>query len=255
MLANIFILFFSAAIALAGPITLVRRVVFNPLITYPTAGVQWSSGSKHNVTWSTAGAPSDYPLNNATGMLVLGHLTDDSENLDLNNPLATGFLIKDESVWITVPDVEPREDYIVVLFGDSGNASPEFSITNVTIATPSSSSSTSTTSSTATSTSTSSSSSTTDSTSAVTTSTLPAPDAASSATTSTTSDSSSTSGVSTSTSISTVTSPTSTLPISSTSSTSSSSPSEGSNLTNAAAPKRLSVVLPLVAGALWALYL
>ncbi|KAF8655828.1 hypothetical protein AX16_002913 [Volvariella volvacea WC 439] len=43
-------------------------------------------------------------------------------------PLAEGFMLRDGQVEITVPDFPPRDNYIVVLMGDSGNSSPEFRI-------------------------------------------------------------------------------------------------------------------------------
>jgi len=65
---------------------------------------------------------------NATGRLVLGYEQNDSENLDYEYPLATGFPLEAGSMNVIVPDVQPGNNYIVVLFGDSGNASPEFTI-------------------------------------------------------------------------------------------------------------------------------
>lgn len=43
--------------------------------------------------------------------------------------MASDFLLTDDQADITLPsDLEPRDDYIVVLMGDSGNASPLFTI-------------------------------------------------------------------------------------------------------------------------------
>ncbi|KAL1722866.1 hypothetical protein EV715DRAFT_246867 [Schizophyllum commune] len=50
-------------------------------------------------------------------------------HLQYDNPLAQGFSITLGSYDVTVPDVEERSDYIIVLFGDSGNSSPKFTIT------------------------------------------------------------------------------------------------------------------------------
>ncbi|KAI0322415.1 hypothetical protein OF83DRAFT_1049444 [Amylostereum chailletii] len=125
---------------------MVKRIVVSPKITSPDASTVWSVGDKVLVTWyapvcssnHTASLPicrdtSNIPEpKNFTGKLVLGFDSTDSENLDVDHPLATGFLLTDGQAQITVPDVAPKTDYIVVLFGDSGNASPEFTITGGT---------------------------------------------------------------------------------------------------------------------------
>lgn len=115
-----------ALLALSLPLNL--RDVVDPPITSPTAGTVWHVGEKQLVTWSTDGLSSN--VTNPVGMLVLGYMYNNSENLMLNSPLATNINYTDGQVLITVPNVETREDYIVVLFGDSGNASPEFTIIN-----------------------------------------------------------------------------------------------------------------------------
>jgi len=120
----------------AAALAISKRDVFNPTITYPTASTVWNVGEVHNITWSIANAPTGFPINNATGTILLGFLANDSENLDVDHPLADKFLLKDQKVDITVPDVESRNDYIIVLLGDSGNASPQFTIHNVTIGKP-----------------------------------------------------------------------------------------------------------------------
>lgn len=113
-----------ASLTLSLPLNL--RDVVDPPITSPTAGTAWHVGEKQLVTWSTVGLSSN--VTNPAGMLVLGYMYNNSENLMLNSPLATNINYADGQVLITVPNVETREDYIVVLFGDSGNASPEFTI-------------------------------------------------------------------------------------------------------------------------------
>ncbi|KIK44355.1 hypothetical protein CY34DRAFT_66699, partial [Suillus luteus UH-Slu-Lm8-n1] len=97
-----------------------------PPITSPTAGTLWHVGEKQLVTWNTDNLPAN--MTNPVGMLVLGYDYNNSENLMLNSPLATNINYTLGQVLITVPNVETREDYIVVLFGDSGNASPMFTI-------------------------------------------------------------------------------------------------------------------------------
>ncbi|KAL5519926.1 hypothetical protein ACEPAG_1586 [Sanghuangporus baumii] len=104
----------------------VVNIVYNPMITYPTAGVVWTVGERKTITWKTDEIPDE--LKNSTGTILLGYNEEDSENLDIAHPLATGFNLSDGQVNVTVPDDPARSDYIVVLFGDSGNASPEFTI-------------------------------------------------------------------------------------------------------------------------------
>ncbi|KZV73721.1 hypothetical protein PENSPDRAFT_574146 [Peniophora sp. CONT] len=117
----------AALSALAAPYTakLDKREVFDPKITSPAASTVWTVGQTVDVTWDTSTIPSGQTV---FGMLVLGFLTDDSENLDIDNPLAANITLNDGKTSITVPTVDPKTNYIVVLFGDSGNASPEFTI-------------------------------------------------------------------------------------------------------------------------------
>ncbi|PBK74807.1 hypothetical protein ARMSODRAFT_1080491 [Armillaria solidipes] len=105
-----------------------RRDVFSPKITNPTASTTWFKDSRVNVTWDTSNVPQN--LTNTKGKLVLGFMNgrDDNEHLDMQNPLAEGFDILAGTASFLVPDVTPGQDYIVVLFGDSGNRSPKFKI-------------------------------------------------------------------------------------------------------------------------------
>ncbi|KAG2060625.1 hypothetical protein BDR06DRAFT_993358 [Suillus hirtellus] len=118
----------SSLISLTLSLPLNLRDVVDPPITSPTADTVWQVGEKQLVTWSTDDLSPN--VTNPVGMLVLGYMYNNSENLMLSSPLATNINYTDGQALITVPDVETREDYIVVLFGDSGNASPEFTIIN-----------------------------------------------------------------------------------------------------------------------------
>ncbi|KAI0720577.1 hypothetical protein C8T65DRAFT_293498 [Cerioporus squamosus] len=106
-------------------------VVYRPHITAPVEGDSWPVASEQTVTWDASDIPPEALYQ--TGVLLLGHVEDGSsdEHLDIQNPLASGFQIKNGAVNVTVPEVVPRNDYIVVLIGDSGNASGKFSITIV----------------------------------------------------------------------------------------------------------------------------
>ncbi|KAJ7095730.1 hypothetical protein B0H15DRAFT_68557 [Mycena belliarum] len=105
-----------------------RRDVYSPPIISPNGSTKWVKGTEVNVTWSTANMPSK--ITNPNGKIFLGHLeaSSSNEHLDLEHPLAEGFDIRDGHRIITVPTVSSREDYIIVLMGDSGNRSPVFTI-------------------------------------------------------------------------------------------------------------------------------
>ncbi|KAF7791405.1 hypothetical protein EIP86_002419 [Pleurotus ostreatoroseus] len=102
--------------------------VYTPSISAPNASTIWQPGETQVVTWSTADL--DDTGKEAVGYLLLGYLENDSENLDIKHPLATGFHLGDGQTTVTVPNVPTRDDYIVVLLGDSGNTSPQFTIQN-----------------------------------------------------------------------------------------------------------------------------
>ncbi|KAJ3509183.1 hypothetical protein NLJ89_g5356 [Agrocybe chaxingu] len=113
----------------ASPLS--RRDVIAPKITSPDANTVWTVGSVVTVTWDTSNFPPDSQITNPIGKVILGFDENDSLNLDFNNPLAQDFKLRDGSVQLTVPDVPPRDDYLIVLFGDSGNTSPTFVITRI----------------------------------------------------------------------------------------------------------------------------
>ncbi|KAJ3573996.1 hypothetical protein NP233_g2077 [Leucocoprinus birnbaumii] len=118
-------------LAATSPLSNIRReskTVFSPHITSPTSEAIWPMGSVQNVTWETANLPGE--KREATGIILLGHITNGSEHLDVRHPLATGFRIDQGYVPIKVPSKIPeRNDYICVVFGDSGNISQRFKIT------------------------------------------------------------------------------------------------------------------------------
>jgi len=127
-------LFSALALAVstnATPVHVAKRtelIVVSPSITSPSLGDTWPVGSAQNVTWDTTEIPQI--AKNYTGTLMLGYYDSDSqsEHLNYTHPLAHGFLLTAGSQNVTVPDVLPRDTYIVVLLGDSGNSSPQFSI-------------------------------------------------------------------------------------------------------------------------------
>ncbi|KAJ7643988.1 hypothetical protein FB45DRAFT_1020792 [Roridomyces roridus] len=132
-LLSLLTLALSTASTPVGPQQL---VVVTPHITSPKAADVWTVGSIQNVTWETDNIPPG--TRNFEGTLVLGFLTNYtdgrghvavSENLNNSSPLAQNFTIGTGHALVTVPNVPTRSNYIIVLFGDSGNASPQFKIT------------------------------------------------------------------------------------------------------------------------------
>ncbi|KAG1822870.1 uncharacterized protein BJ212DRAFT_1585518 [Suillus subaureus] len=100
------------SLSLSAPM---RRDVFVPPIIYPQAGVVW-------IGWETDDAPVN--ITNGIGRVYLATNT----IIDLDHPLAIGFNILDGRVAIQVPSVPTGQNYSIVLFGDSGNYSPQFTI-------------------------------------------------------------------------------------------------------------------------------
>lgn len=83
MFINSIYLVYSCVVVAALAVENEKRDVFNPEITYPTSSTLWNVGERHNVTWSIANAPPGFPIDTATGTLLLGFLANDSENLDI----------------------------------------------------------------------------------------------------------------------------------------------------------------------------
>ncbi|WFD28840.1 hypothetical protein MNAN1_003855 [Malassezia nana] len=131
LVASLAALAFAVASAVASAVpgneaSLQKRIVYSPKIVYPTAGTQWKVGDHVNVTWDVSRLPPQ--LKNATGTIRLGHIEGNDSNEHLADTLADEFLLRTGNVTFSVPKVDPRDDYVVVLFGDSGNHSPKFSI-------------------------------------------------------------------------------------------------------------------------------
>ncbi|KAI0267335.1 hypothetical protein BC834DRAFT_1040654 [Gloeopeniophorella convolvens] len=123
IVTNLFAIFAVAFISSAKPVRLAARDVFVPPITSPTSASVWPVGSVQTVTWDTSSAP--VQITNPIGHISLG-----KGELITNITLASCFNILQGKIDITVPDVTPDTDYFIVLFGDSGNFSPDFKINN-----------------------------------------------------------------------------------------------------------------------------
>ncbi|KAI0657336.1 hypothetical protein C8Q70DRAFT_1003911 [Cubamyces menziesii] len=115
--------FLLSFLAVVSALPLAVRDVFVPPVTYPHAGTVWKVGQHHNVTWDTSNAPAQ--ITNKVGKVVLAK----GGILDYEHPLAKDFDILRGHIEVKVPNVEPGHDYTIVLFGDSGNDSAEFTIT------------------------------------------------------------------------------------------------------------------------------
>ena len=102
------------------------RMVYSPEITYPVKDTTWNADKEAFVLWKTNGIPDE--IKDAKGVIRLGHIEDGKEGLNLADTLASDFPLSQGNVSFTVPKVEGRSDYVVVLFGDSGNHSPKFTI-------------------------------------------------------------------------------------------------------------------------------
>ncbi|KAI0086234.1 hypothetical protein BDY19DRAFT_862356, partial [Irpex rosettiformis] len=97
------------------------RDVWTPRVLYPHSGTVWYSGQRHNVTWDLSSQPGE--ITDTIGFLLLRVGTSETPVIvGYNFPLVNG------RVEITVPDVLSGDDYSLVLFGDSGNWSEEFTI-------------------------------------------------------------------------------------------------------------------------------
>ncbi|EJD50979.1 hypothetical protein AURDEDRAFT_84009 [Auricularia subglabra TFB-10046 SS5] len=102
-----------------------KRVVYDPTVLYPAGGTVWTLGQRHNVTWDVSDAPPASQISNAAKI----YLRKGSKTIT-NHLLASGFNLRSGHHEITVPtDIEAGTDYRIVLFGDSGNFGPQFTIT------------------------------------------------------------------------------------------------------------------------------
>ncbi|KAK0501607.1 hypothetical protein EDD18DRAFT_742501 [Armillaria luteobubalina] len=125
MLPTTTMLFALVASVVATPIHIARDV-YDPHITSPNANTVWIVNTTQTVTWDTSNPPAQ--ITNPIGSILLRK--DGFTFLTL----ASGFDILLGKFEVTVPDVTKSSKYIVVLMGDSGNFSPEFTITGGTSA-------------------------------------------------------------------------------------------------------------------------
>lgn len=104
----------------------VRAVVYDPRITYPDSSAVWTAGRTELVKWDTTGVPTGY-----NGSIHLGYLAMQSEHI-MPMPLANDLDLSIGRAMVSIPsNLTTRNDYIIILFGDSGNISPDFTIQGV----------------------------------------------------------------------------------------------------------------------------
>jgi hypothetical protein len=120
------------AIAFFTLIALASAIVINPKITTPNSSTKWRAGESYTVKWDTTynDGTSEQPIPDTyTGTIKLGYLEGDDPNEHLNWDLASGFKLNSGAQSVTLPaDLTTKREYIVILMGDSGNASPKFFI-------------------------------------------------------------------------------------------------------------------------------
>lgn len=102
-----------------------ERDIFDPPILDPHAGTVWTSGQQATATWDTSNPPKQI-TDRFSSLLILrkGGIEHPDE------VLAKDFDILDGNVSFIVPEVTTGNDWSVVLFGDSGNWSEDFTINN-----------------------------------------------------------------------------------------------------------------------------
>ncbi|KAJ2964886.1 hypothetical protein NQZ79_g317 [Umbelopsis isabellina] len=107
----------------------VSAYVYSPKILTPNSKSYWRAGQTYTVVWDPESAGIEIPAN-VTGSIMLGYLENGNiYNEHLYWTLADNFKLVSGSHNITLPsDLATKHSYIIVLFGDSGNASPEFTI-------------------------------------------------------------------------------------------------------------------------------
>jgi len=120
-LLTLFVVLLGAAVN-ALPV-IESRDVYVPPILYPHAGTVWKVKNHHNVTWDISNPPKQ--ITNGIGLIML-------RKGGLATPLilADNFNILLGRIEVEVPWVIPGDDYQLVLLGDSGNFSPDFTITD-----------------------------------------------------------------------------------------------------------------------------
>ncbi|KAF5387000.1 hypothetical protein D9615_001571 [Tricholomella constricta] len=111
---------FVSVVSSAAVVPRAANDVFVPQITSPTADTVWTMGKTETVTWDTSNAPVN--ISNGASVYLEGY-----------GRIAEGFDLRSGSVDVKVPFlpdgvVDSTKLYKIILFGDSGNESPDFKI-------------------------------------------------------------------------------------------------------------------------------
>lgn len=117
---------------LAFIFTVSTAIVINPKINKPDAGTSWRAGQQVTIQWDTTyfDGTGNVPIPDGyKGAIKLGYLEGDDYNEHLLWDLASDFPLNAGAQSVTLPnDLVTRNGYIIVLMGNSGNASPKFRI-------------------------------------------------------------------------------------------------------------------------------
>jgi hypothetical protein len=112
---------------------LTQAIVINPKINVPNSSTKWRAGGSYVVKWDTTyfDGEKQVPIpSTQKGTIKLGYLeNNDPYNEHLMWDLASDFNLDAGAYTVTLPsDLPTRRTYIIVLMGDSGNASKQFTI-------------------------------------------------------------------------------------------------------------------------------
>ncbi|KAL0570142.1 hypothetical protein V5O48_011820 [Marasmius crinis-equi] len=120
------VLAFFATSSVASPLQARKALdVWSPKILTPNANTVWVVGTTVNVTWDTT----DAPVNISNGAAV--QLRKGNGPAPIDDPYlkpVRSFDLRTGWVEVTVPETPAGKDYLIDLFGDSGNWSEEFEI-------------------------------------------------------------------------------------------------------------------------------
>lgn len=118
---SLFTLTSLISLAVSTPLN-IQRDVFDPPVLVPNANTVWQAGTVQTVVWNASNPPKDISNLAEIVLRIQGNGT-------FGPTLASGFSLLTGSQAIQLPaDLETRDDYFIILFGDSGNVSPDFTI-------------------------------------------------------------------------------------------------------------------------------
>ncbi|KAI8146392.1 hypothetical protein BJV82DRAFT_554400 [Fennellomyces sp. T-0311] len=120
----------ALSVLLLSLFSMAYAIVWNAPITIPNENTIWTAGKSYIVKWNTTTHDGQKIPDGVSGMIKLGYVEDGSLDEHLYWDLAKDFPLNSGEQAICLPDgLEPKDNYIIVLMGNSGNASPKFTIT------------------------------------------------------------------------------------------------------------------------------